>query len=184
MAKLVIKKKNLCYCKCKSSENDKFLYLFTLTMTLWSLSANLKPTFPFLLLLSAHYHHSLALNNTRSSSFHTTDPAVHLVNRKPLFIFSPFQTLSSSSANSVSDPPHTHTSLHWWQQQSGSMTSFRRWQPYVRKLRQSSNIQTKEKARDREEGGKKGGQRDKNSSRNSVLARNVKQFSSARRLLS
>lgn len=31
-------------------------------------------------------------------------PPVHLVNRKPLFIFSTFQTLSSSSANPPTDP--------------------------------------------------------------------------------
>lgn len=67
------------------------------------------------------------------------------------------------------------------------MTSFRRWQPEVRKERQTPNTQLKEiaeKEEGREESG--GGQTDKSSSSGggSVLARNVKQFSWASRLLS
>lgn len=114
-------------------------------------------------------------------------PPVHLVNRKPLFIFSAFQTLSSSSANLVSDPvllllpspPPLVTSA------TGSMTSFRRWQPGVRKERQIPKHTDRgdgreEKERGREAGGREGGgQTDKSSSRGSVLARNVKQFSQA-----
>lgn len=60
------------------------------------------------------------------------------------------------------------------------MTSFRRWQPGVRKERQIPKHTDRRDGREEKEGGREGGgQTDKSSSRGSVLARNVKQFSQA-----
>lgn len=87
--------------------------------------------------------------------------------------------LVTPSSSSCPPPPPLVTSA------TGSMTSFRRWQPGVRKERQIPKHTDRgdgreEKERGREAGGREGGgQTDKSSSRGSVLARNVKQFSQA-----
>lgn len=101
---------------------------------------------------------------------------MHLVNRKPLFIFPAFQTLSSSSANPVSDPPlpspvTSAARIYDFLQEVAARSKEGKTDP---KHTDKGDGREREREEGREGGG---GQTDKSGSSSSALARNVKQFS-------